>query len=288
MRGSQRDIQRVLDGSGVIAARDHPELRGAIEWLVRTRQLASVLPGVYAPPDQIAQPMTRMIAVSRWDPDAILTHEAAAALSFWPELAVPVVRCQVRHARVARPGFAFTRGRIPPELVWQRGPLKLTVPELTALDLTDGLGGDAIDRVLRTRTTTLSRLQRALELTPSRPGNRERWALLSDSRDEPWSQAERRFHRLLRAAGITGWRANRPVECQGETFYVDVKFRRLKLAIEIDGWEFHNSREVFESDRRRQDLLVINGWRVLRFTWRMVADEPEWVISVLRTAMQQK
>jgi very-short-patch-repair endonuclease len=142
--------------------------------------------------------------------------------------------------------------------------------------------------VLRTRTTTLSRLQRALELTPSRPGNRERRALLSDSRDEPWSQAERRFHRLLRVAGITGWRANRPVEYQGETFYIDVRFRRLMLAIEIDGWEFHNSQEVFESDRRRQDLLVINGWRVLRFTWRMITDEPEWVISVLRTAMQQK
>ena len=65
-------------------------------------------------------------------------------------------------------------------------------------------------------------------------------------------------------------------------------FRRLMLAIEIDGWDFHNSREVFESDRRRQDLLVINGWRVLRFTWRMISDEPEWVISVLRAAMQQK
>jgi hypothetical protein len=103
----------VLDGNGVIATRDHPELRGAIEWLVRTRQLASVLPGVYAPPDQITQPMIRMIAVSRWDPDAILTHEAAAALSFWPELAVPVVRCQVRHARGRPAGLRVHSGPDP-------------------------------------------------------------------------------------------------------------------------------------------------------------------------------
>ena len=54
-------------------------------------------------------------------------------------------------------------------------------------------------------------LHRAMELTAARAGNQTRRQLLLDSRDEPWSEAERLFHRLLREAGITGWKANQPV-----------------------------------------------------------------------------
>jgi hypothetical protein len=57
---------------------------------------------------------------------------------------------------------------------------------------------------LRTRATTLAHLQRAMELTTARVGNPTRRQLLLDSRSEPWSEAERSLHRLLRAAGITG------------------------------------------------------------------------------------
>jgi very-short-patch-repair endonuclease len=36
--------------------------------------------------------------------------------------------------------------------------------------------------------------------------------------------------------------------------------------IEIDGRLYHTGAEVFETDRRRQNLLVLDGWCVLRFT----------------------
>ena len=61
----------------------------------------------------------------------------------------------------------------------------------------------------------------------------------------------------------------------GSTLYVDIIFRRLKLVIEIDGRLYHTGTEVFESDRWRQNLLVLNGWCVLRFTWTMIEDHPE-------------
>jgi hypothetical protein len=73
---------------------------------------------------------------------------------------------------------------------------------LTALDLCETLGGDAIDQALRTRTTTLGLLHQAMELTAARVGNRTRRQLLLDSRAEPWSAAERRFHRLLAATKL--------------------------------------------------------------------------------------
>jgi very-short-patch-repair endonuclease len=125
-----------------------------------------------------------------------------------------------------------------------------------------------------------------MELTTARVGNPTRRQLLLDSRSEPWSEAERSLHRLLRAAGITGWQANRAVLLGDLTFYVDVIFRKRKLAIEIDGRLYHNGAEVFETDRWRQNLLVLDGWCVLRFTWTMINERPEEVIAMVRDAIE--
>ena len=285
MRTSSADIQQILTSNAVIAVRDHPELRGAIQWRLRTGELRPVLPGVYAAAAVADATATRVAALGRCDPDAVLTHEAAAAASFWPRLPVPVVRCAVRHYRPPQPGFAFARRRIPPELVWAGPGVFLTAPALTALDLCEFVGGDAIDRALRTRSTTLALMRQALALTPGRNGNKTRLQLLLDSRDEPWSEAERQFHRLLRSAGITGWQANQAVRLSGVVVHPDVLFHRLRLVVEVDGREFHSDPEVFESDRRRQNLLVLHGWRVLRVTWRMIREEPDRVVTMVREAM---
>ena len=110
MRASANDISDIVAARGVIATREYPELRGAIEWRVRTGELVPVLPGVYAPVASAGLATTRIAAVAAWDRDAVLTHEAAAAISFWPSLTVPAVRCAVRHYRPSRPGFDFSAG----------------------------------------------------------------------------------------------------------------------------------------------------------------------------------
>jgi len=286
VKGFQRDIRQVLATEGVIVRRDHPTLVGTIAWLVRNGDLIPVLPGVYAPPEACDSIRTRIQAVMRWDLDAVLVGAAAAQVSFWPEIRVSQITCSLKHQRRPQPGFEFTRRQIPPELVVNRGVLRYTTPALTALDLCGAMGGDAIDQALRSRATTLVQLHRAIELTAARVGNPIRRQLLLDSREEPWSKAERLFHQLLREAGITGWKANRPVVLDGSTFYVDVIFRRLKLAIEIDGRLYHTGTEVFECDRWRQNLLVVNGWCVLRFTWTMIEDHPEKVLAMVRDAIK--
>jgi very-short-patch-repair endonuclease len=63
-------------------------------------------------------------------------------------------------------------------------------------------------------------------------------------------------------------------------------FRRLKLVIEIDGRLYHTGAEAFETDRWRQNLLVLNGWFVLRFTWAMIEEHPEKVIAMVREAIE--
>jgi very-short-patch-repair endonuclease len=108
---------------------------------------------------------------------------------------------------------------------------------------------------------------------------------LIDSRSEPWSAAERLGHRLLRAAGIKGWESNLPVHTDGQVCYIDIAFRQRRLAIEIDGRLHETDEDQFESDRWRQNALVANGWRVLRFTWAMLRDHPEAFVAAVVDAL---
>ena len=63
-------------------------------------------------------------------------------------------------------------------------------------------------------------------------------------------------------------------------------YRKFKLAIEIDGRLYHTGAEVFESDRCRQNLPVLNGWCVLRFTSTMIEERPAEVIAMVHEAMR--
>jgi very-short-patch-repair endonuclease len=286
MRGFHIDIEAVLAQDGVITLRRHPELTGAIRWLVRRGDLRTILPGVYARPHIANGLDTRIRALMAWDQTTVLVEAAAALVSFWPTIRVPVITCALKHHRQPQDGFRFSRRQPPAELVISRAGLRFTSPALTALDLCDSLGGDAIDEALRVRATTLQHLHRALDLTKARVGNAERRRLLLDSRDEPWSAAERKFHKLLRAAGIAAWKANRPFVLGGSLFFIDVAFRGVKLAIEIDGRLDHSDSEAFETDRWRQNLLILDGWCVLRFTYSMIDERPAEVIAMVCEALE--
>jgi len=64
---------------------------------------------------------------------------------------------------------------------------------------------------------------------------------------------------------------------------IDAFIRPWSLIIEGDGRPFHTKREDFENDRKRDNLAVANGYRVLRFTYRMLKDDPAGVLqTVLR------
>ena len=196
------------------------------------------------------------------------------------------VEAAIRCVLKPQPGFSFSRRRIPEELIAVRGGLRYTVPALTAIDLATFECSDAIDIALRVRAATLAGMYEALRMTPHRAGNLEKLKLLIDSRNEPWSAAERLSHRLLRAQGITGWETNLPVYIDGQLYYLDIAFKRQKLAIEIDGRRHETDEDLFESDRWRQNALVVaDGWRVLRFTWAMLRDHPDVFVSTVVDAL---
>jgi very-short-patch-repair endonuclease len=185
---------------------------------------------------------------------------------------------------MTRPGLTFAQRIIPPELVEHRGGLRFTVQEFTAIDLAADRGGEAIDRALRSRMVTLEGMYQALRLTPCRPGNRDRRLIMLDSRDEPWSAAERLAHRLFRSAGITGWRSNVPFRFEDRSYFLDMAFRNTPDVVEIDG-RIHLTPGVFESDRLRGNDLVLAGKPTLHFTYRMLKDDERMVIDTTIRAL---
>jgi very-short-patch-repair endonuclease len=91
--------------------------------------------------------------------------------------------------------------------------------------------------------------------------------------------------RILRAAGIDGWRANHPVTVGGRRYVIDFAFPGSMVAIEVDGFAHHSDVTRFQRDRQRQNDLVRAGWTVLRFTWADVTERPHDVVARVRTEL---
>ncbi len=269
---------------GVLLLAEHRPRRSSLSRACRVGRLATVLPGVYVDSRCRADFRVRALAVLRRYPDAVLCDTTAARLTFWPELRINTVHAANVRARYECPGFTFSRRAVPAELIGSSGPIRLTLPALTAVDLAERTGGDSIDRALRARSVTVAELNAALASTAGRVGNRARRRLLLESRDEPWSAAERLAHRILRSAGIRGWVANYPISIRQHRYFLDIAFPGLRVVIEIDGRLHERDPVIFESDRVRQNDLVLAGWHVLRFTWRMLVDNPENVVWAVRHA----
>jgi len=99
------------------------------------------------------------------------------------------------------------------------------------------------------------------------------------------SDLETRLLMVIARAGLPAPVRQHSVEISGSTYRIDMAYPERLLAIEGDGFEFHSGRDIFERDRVRQNDLVLAGWRVLRFTWRQICREPEWVAEQIRRAL---
>jgi predicted transcriptional regulator of viral defense system len=62
----------------------------------------------------------------------------------------------------------------------------------------------------------------------------------------------------------------------------DFLYRDRTLIAEVDGRDPHTTRKAFTADRRRDQRLMLLGWRVVRFTWQQVTFEPADVAATLR------
>lgn len=100
------------------------------------------------------------------------------------------------------------------------------------------------------------------------------------------SRLELELFHLLRRAGVPLPERQHPVLVGGRRFVLDFAYPDVRLFLEGDGFGVHGTRSAFESDRDRQNLLVVAGWRPLRFTWRQVRSSPHLVVGQVRAGLE--
>jgi very-short-patch-repair endonuclease len=96
------------------------------------------------------------------------------------------------------------------------------------------------------------------------------------------SELERLMTRLVRRFKLP------PVEFHPIVLGYEIDFRVVgsMVLLECDGWEWHDKRRTnFERDRKRRAELVAAGYVVVPFTWNMLKRQPQWVASMIRTAV---
>ena len=98
------------------------------------------------------------------------------------------------------------------------------------------------------------------------------------------------FESVLRALAldVPGLSVEPQVRIRGELgldVRPDLVDRRRRIVLEADSFEWHGDRAALRRDARRYDLLVVNGWMVLRFSWEDVMHDQDWVRAVLVAAM---
>ena len=167
-----------------------------------------------------------------------------------------VARChEIRsgHRRVTVPRDSNGRVRLgsrvrrrdlePADVVERRG-LRATALPLTVIEAAVRRRGGArlMDSALQ-REVELRELWHAHLRNKGRYGSPAARRLLQAASDRARSEAERLLVKLLKEAGITGWRTNYPVG----GYKVDVVFPGPKVAIETDGWAFHSDQDDFRT-----------------------------------------
>jgi len=83
-------------------------------------------------------------------------------------------------------------------------------------------------------------------------------------------------HRLPRP------RLNADLVVDGRHFRPDCTWEERRVVVELDGGAVHGARKVLEADPERDRILIANGWRVVRITWRQLTGEPDAIVRDLR------
>jgi very-short-patch-repair endonuclease len=264
--------------------------KAAIQTRVARAQLHRKYPSVYA----VGHPNLSLrggwrAAVLACGPGALLSHRDAAALHDLQRVGSGDIHV-TSPSRHHLPGIrGHTARALDPDDVTSVDGISVTSVSRTLLDLAETLN----ERQLRSALEQAQRQQkldfRALEAVTARNRGRHGIKPLTQAMREltdepPWTQSdlENAFRDLARAAGLPPPQMN--VYVEGEL--VDAVWREHRLVVEIDGWQFHQSRRSFEDDRRRDAKLVVGGWRVVRFTYKRLRHEPAAVAAELRTLLR--
>jgi very-short-patch-repair endonuclease len=262
--------------------------QAAVSRRVRSGKWRRTSPGVYFVDDRPFTDAARIrAAVWSYGEQASASGMAAAwwhALTHFAPNAVEVTVPRNSHGRCHDGCRVRRRDLKPADIVEVRG-MRVTELALTVVEaaVRPRRNVKLFDAALQ-RRVDLPSLWRAHVRNKGRYGSPAARMLLQVAADGAHSQAERTLIQLLKAARLTGWKANYPVA----GYKVDVGFPNQKVALEVDGLAFHTDSDDFHQDRIRQNAIALAGWQVLRFTWLDLTEYPDRVIAEIRHAISAR
>jgi predicted transcriptional regulator of viral defense system len=233
-----------------------------------------------------------LAAVMATSSHAVASHDTAAELWELPDLGRRTLEVTTdRPSWVRQPGVRSHRTTtfLREEHTLHRG-VPVTSVARTLIDVSGRYSvaqlGHALDQALREGKVRLDALRRcAAELAPA-PGRRMSrvhrvLAKRLPGYDPGKSDLEMRTLRAIVGAGLPEPAQQHQVTLSGRRCRIDLAYPELKMAIEVDGWDHHRTRTAFDADRARENDLVAEGWRVLRFTSRSEASEIARLVAAL-------
>jgi very-short-patch-repair endonuclease/predicted transcriptional regulator of viral defense system len=298
-RGDDRALSELtLRQHGVVSREqllDAGWSKDEINWRLRAGRLHRVHAGVYsvAPRQLLSRQGHWMAAVLASGPEALLSHQTAAAL--W---GLRGYSGRAIHVTVPRKSTSSKRIRrhlshVPPDERTTEEGIPVTSVHRTIFDLAATTSIDEVIAMIkeaeyRNLWDRLS-LWDLLERYPARRGSRNLRSALHRITEEPsgrkHSELERRFAPFLRRYRLPLPRFNDWIPLDPEPYRVDCHWPDLRLIVELDGWEGHSSRSAFQDDRARDRALRVAGYSVIHLTWAQLSSEPEAIASDLRSLL---
>jgi very-short-patch-repair endonuclease len=164
----------------------------------------------------------------------------------------------------------------------------------TLLDLSTIVSRQQLERAfneveVRGLTDKLSVID-LLKRYPGRRGSAALRAILVDekrARGVTKKELEARFAAVLAGTDLPRPRRNADLAVGGRFYEIDCLWPAQRLIVELDGRATHGTARAFEGDRERDRLLQVDGWRVVRITWRQLRDDAPAVVADLRRLLRQ-
>ena len=250
--------------------------RGGIARRLAARTMQHLHRGVYllgaAPPTPMARARAAVLACGA---GAVVSHRSAAELlGLLPEIGGEVDVTVVGRNPGLHPGIGLHRPRaLALNHVRSMRGIPITSVARTICDLAATEPPREVEaafqEALYREIVTERPLAAIIKREPRRKGAPVVRALIEDPRMTR-SEKERVLLRLIDAAQLPRPMTN--VRVHG--YLIDAYWPAERLAVEFDGRKAHGHRIAFDNNRKRDQVLLANGVRVMRVTGRHLGSEP--------------
>ncbi len=262
--------------------------RGAIAHRLRAAWMQRMHHGVYligpAPPTLMARGRAAAMACGA---DAVVSHRSAAEMfGLLGEVGGDVDVTVVGRNPHGRPGIRLHRVQALPrhEVTKMRGipmtTVARTIADLAATEPRNEVE-HAFQEALYRKIVTDKAVAAIIRREPRRRGAPLIRAVLDDPRMTR-SEKERALLRLIEQAQLPRPLTN--VNVHG--YLADAYWPGEGLIVEFDGWDAHGHRLAFESNRKRDQVLLAHGIRSMRVTGRHLKDEPLGLTARIAQALR--